>query len=80
MLEVLFSAELRWFFKGPPPAALDSWFRSGHIPPGGGEIRRDEYLRDPKQQQLGVKKRGRNPGVEIKGLVGERVRDAKPFA
>jgi len=38
---------------------------------GSTETRVDEYLRDPGQASLGIKKRGRGD-VEIKGLISRR--------
>ena len=77
---VLFSAELRWFGEGSPPATLERWFRTGPFPPGGGGTRRDEYLEDSKQRELGVKKRQGTAGIEIKGLLKVRPRPQEPFA
>jgi hypothetical protein len=39
--------------------------------PGGGTPppRRDVYLYDPEQTELGIKARGLKPGLEVKGLV-----------
>ena len=62
------SAEIRWFWHGPA-TGIESWFRSGRFPPGGGKVRVDEYLVDPDQIELGIKKRGDNVGIEVKGLV-----------
>ncbi|HEV7280937.1 MAG TPA: hypothetical protein VGN57_12100 [Pirellulaceae bacterium] len=66
------SAEFRWFWKDDPPAGLYDWFCEGQgsicAAGGGGEIRQDVYLRDPRQPQLGIKRRGGKPGVEIKSL------------
>ena len=72
------SAEVRYFWSAFPPE-VDRWFRSG-IPPGGGQSRVDEYLRDPQQIELGMKRRGQNPGVEIKGLVAHGKTGEEPFA
>jgi len=66
---MLVSAEIRWFWEGDIPSEWDRWFRSGPFPPGGGAARVDEYLLDPRQTELGVKRRGGKLGVEIKGLV-----------
>jgi hypothetical protein len=66
------SAEIRWFWRHIPPAGLEEWFHSADMhgcAAGGGERRTDEYLRDPGQGELGVKRRGKKPGVEVKGLV-----------
>jgi hypothetical protein len=72
------SAELRWFWK-EAPAGLESWFRSGPFPPGGGTPREDEYLLNASQVDLGVKKRGAKAGVEVKGLVGLGGTSQRPF-
>lgn len=73
------SAELRWFWRGAVPGDVDAWFRSGP-PPAGGEPREDVYLRDPARPELGIKQRGNEPGVEIKGLVAVRAPSASgPF-
>lgn len=65
------SAEVRWFWSNPVPE-LEKWFRdagSHGFPAGGGSPRTDEYVRDPEQVELGVKRRGKKKGVEVKGLV-----------
>lgn len=51
------------------PREINSWFMAGELSPGGGRWRQDDYLLDPLQTELGIKKRGQKPGVEIKGLV-----------
>jgi hypothetical protein len=68
---MLVSAEIRWFWPDSPPDGLESWFRAGTFPPGGGNPppRLDEYLVDPGQCELGLKKRGEKKGIEVKGLV-----------
>jgi hypothetical protein len=66
------SAEIRWFWENSPPAGLESWFHTSRFPPGGGSSppRLDEYLLDPGQFEIGLKKRGVvKKGIEIKGLV-----------
>lgn len=68
------SAELRWFWKDSLPEGLFDWFcdASGDLcAAGGGGERKDFYLRDPKQPELGIKRRGGEPGVEIKSLFAE---------
>jgi hypothetical protein len=77
---VLVSAELRWFWSGDLPPAVEAWFRNAEFPPGGGRPRTDEYLVDRSQIELGVKKRGANTGVEVKGLVGLRRTVSVPFS
>jgi hypothetical protein len=76
---MLISAELRWFWKGPSPSAIQNWFLNGPMPPGGGKPRNDEYLLDPSQQELGIKRRSGRSGIEVKGLVEVRARIPKPF-
>ncbi|HTU44849.1 MAG TPA: hypothetical protein VMF91_07295 [Bryobacteraceae bacterium] len=78
------SAESRWFWSGSAPDRLEEWFRGRHpdgIPAGGGKERRDEYIRDPNQDELGIKRRGEKPGVEVKGLVSSEPTNLsiKPF-
>jgi len=68
------SAEIRWFWMGPGPCELDAWFRDPErhpCPPGGGGSRTDEYLRDEGQEELGIKRRGGQKAIEVKGLVAE---------
>jgi hypothetical protein len=55
-----------------PVAGLEDWFRqpAAHgCPAGGGAVRIDEYLRAPGQVELGIKRRGKKKGIEVKGLV-----------
>jgi hypothetical protein len=63
------SAELRWFWRGAPSEAVRAWFEEGAFRPGDDGERTDIYLHEPGQRELGVKKRGDKPGIEIKGLV-----------
>ena len=73
------SAEIRWFWKGVLPEDIESWFRSGLHPPHVETPRVDEYLVDRSQTELGVKKRGGNDGVEVKGLVALGGHQTTPF-
>ena len=73
---MLVSAEIRWFWHSSPPLTLPKWFRgegefanSHPCEAGGGQPRKDGYLRDSSQAELGIKSRGGKKGVEIKGLV-----------
>lgn len=69
---MLLSAEIRVFWCDRKPADLETWFMDVAVhgsPPLGPEERTDIYLADPKQTELGVKTRGQNPGLEIKGLI-----------
>jgi hypothetical protein len=63
------SAEVRWFWRDQVSRGIESWFRSGPFPPGGGVTRQDEYLLDLTQNELGIKSRGSKAGIELKGLV-----------
>src|SRR4051812_1323634 len=76
---MLISAELRWFWKGSLPSVLEEWFRGRAVAPGGGQLRSDEYLIDPLQREVGIKKRSGRAGIEIKGLVEVRARHPKPL-
>jgi hypothetical protein len=75
------SAEIRWFWSADCPRAIETWFNSGDVPPGGGRAREDEYLHEPGQIELGMKRRGARPGVEVKGLVTvlPHLSDVAPF-
>jgi hypothetical protein len=75
------SAEIRWFWPTTCPEAIESWFRSAPEPPGGGKPREDEYLYESAQIEFGLKRRGKKPGVEAKGLVTvlPQRSDAIPF-
>lgn len=65
------SAEIRWFWQGAIPSSFEKWFHGelGGCPPGGGKPRLDEYLYEKGQLELGLKKRGTKPGIEVKGLI-----------
>jgi hypothetical protein len=67
---MLVSAEIRWFWHDAAVPGIESWFCAGPYRPGGGPPPRvDEYLWDPGQVELGLKKRGEKPGIEVKGLI-----------
>lgn len=71
---MLLSAEIRLFWSDRKPAELEAWFMDASIhgsPPSGPEERTDVYVDASKQTDLGVKTRGENPGVEIKGLIAK---------
>jgi hypothetical protein len=66
------SAESRWFWRLSAPNGWLDWFCQADFhgfPAGGGKERRDNYLRDANQTELGIKLRGGKPGIEVKGLV-----------
>jgi hypothetical protein len=67
------SAELRWFIlEGSDDiAAVERWFKAGSLACGGSRERSriDVYLLDRSTGELGVKERGRKPGVEVKVMV-----------
>lgn len=72
------SAEIRWFWRENPPPDLEGWFQdSDHhgCTSGGGSpnAREDIYLCDDDQVELGIKVRGGNSGVEVKGLVAAKL-------
>src|SRR5258707_15624969 len=76
---MLVSAEIRWFWKEDLPPGVEAWFRRGACGPGGGKLRTDEYLVDPMQHELGLKKRDGGRGIEVKGLVALRAKTAAPL-
>lgn len=82
----LISAEIRWFWRGDPQPDFHAWFQSesahGCRAGGGTQTRVDVYLSAPAQADLGIKRRGNKPGVEVKGLVAisETRLQAGPFA
>jgi hypothetical protein len=67
------SAECRWFTRSNPTGLiLRNWFFDSaehSYSLGEGVHRQDGYLLDPEQPELGIKRRGSQVGVEIKGLV-----------
>ena len=66
------SAEIRWFWHKRPAPGIEDWFCKRDFHPcasGGGMARVDRYLRNAGQGELGIKRRGGVPGVEVKGLV-----------
>ena len=68
------TAEIRWFWPDRPPPEFHGWFvgdGAAWIAAGSSKTRVDEYLLDPDQDSLGIKKRGRGD-VEIKGLISRR--------
>jgi hypothetical protein len=77
---MLVSAEMRWFWPNECPDRFDAWFQAGSPSPGVGR-REDEYLHERGQTELGIKRRGEKPGLEIKGLVAvlPPSRDPAPF-
>jgi hypothetical protein len=75
---MLLSAEIRLFWFQQKPVELEAWFKDHAYPAGGPEKRTDVYLYDPSQTELGVKTRGKNTGVEVKGLV-ETLADTVEF-
>lgn len=59
------TAELRWFFRGSPPAAVAAWFDAAAAAPPP-EVRSDAYLVLPGTDALGVKVRGGTANLEFK--------------
>ena len=69
------TAEIRWFWAGAPSADFQEWFTGAGpnwVALTDCQTRTDEYLRDNSQSILGIKKRGGQAGVEIKGLIATR--------
>lgn len=66
MNTMLYSAEVRWFFRGNLPAGIQDWFTAGRaITP---DKRTDAYLLFPGCESIGVKQR--EGKFEIKALRG----------
>ena len=66
------SAEIRWFWRNEPAPGLRGWFMNSgfhNSQPGGVSERTDEYLQNRGETELGIKIRGGDEGVDIKGLV-----------
>ncbi len=70
------SAETRWFWEEHETALTatsEDWFQEPRdgVKPGGGRSRKDSYLVMPETElkELGMKRRGQQPGCEVKGLV-----------
>ena len=68
---MLLSAEVRWFWRGSRPD-VRAWFFERAVTPGGGATRADTYMLEAGLVELGIKSRGRKPGLEVKALVAER--------
>lgn len=69
------SAELRWFWSGKPAKEFNQWFvEAGQSWPAAKppKTRLDDYLVDPEQSALSIKKRSSGSTVEIKGLIAAR--------
>jgi hypothetical protein len=58
------TAEVRWFFRGSPPAAVAAWFDAAAAQPP--QIRSDAYLVLTGTDALGVKVRGGTANLEFK--------------
>jgi hypothetical protein len=63
------SAEMRWFWREVSPSDLERWFFRQDPAPSAGEPRVDEYLWQANEKEIGIKKRGDKPAIEVKGLV-----------
>lgn len=82
---MLVTAEMRWFWRGAPPAGMGEWFHDTAVhagAAGGGKARTVEYVLDPAQVELGIKRRRGKRGAEIKGLVAAHWGDVSigPFS
>jgi hypothetical protein len=71
-VEMLVSAEVRWFWSGRCPQPVRDWFFKSGLPPGGGFSRIDRYGPQQGEPEISLKKRGERPGFEVKGLVATR--------
>ena len=60
------TTEMRWWWRGAPDQALSRWLLRGVAPIK--DFRTDLYLDDPKQTDIGIKRRGAEI-VEVKMLV-----------
>ena len=71
---MLYSAEARWFIRGPLPEDVKVWFERGfEFENCFGEDRTDKYLLFPHCDSVGVKLRADQPGdqnFEIKSIIG----------
>jgi hypothetical protein len=73
------TTEIRRFWPDRPPQEFHGWFvgvGAAWTAAGSIKTRVDEYVRDPDQDSLGIKKRGRGE-VEIKGLISRRDKHLK---
>jgi hypothetical protein len=69
VVNLLYSAEVRWFFRGEVPADFAAWFDAGRSTPF--PARTDLYLALPGCESVGVKQReGR---FEVKAVIGGTV-------
>jgi hypothetical protein len=71
-IEMLLSAEVRWFWRGRCPQPVHDWFFKSGLPPGGGRSRIDRYVSQRSEPEISLKKRRDKPGFEVKGLVTTR--------
>lgn len=68
----LVSAEVRWFVDVSEEdviAPFTRWLDGGPLPPGKSETRTDVYAVDRSVTDIGLKTRGKTPGLELKVLV-----------
>lgn len=66
---MLLSAELRWFWQGDCPSAIERWFFDGAKFPSRPEARLDRYLPQKGRRDIGIKARGTKEEAEIKALI-----------
>jgi hypothetical protein len=71
-IEMLLSAEVRWFWQGRCPQPVRDWFFKSGPPPGGGFSRVDKYVPQRGEAEISLKKRGAKPDFEVKGFVATR--------
>jgi hypothetical protein len=68
----MLTAEVRWFWRRPPPEPVAAWFEASDPP----ATRSDRYLLLPGTDALGIKTRGGTAGLELK----LRSRPGEPIA
>ena len=68
-IEMLVSAEVRWFWRGQRRQPVHDWFFKSGLPPGGGQSRIDRYAPQRGKAEISLKRRGNKPEFEVKGLV-----------
>ena len=80
-IEMLVSAEVRWFWRGQHRQPVHDWFFKSGLPPGGGQSRIDRYAPQRGKAEISLKRRGNKPEFEVKGFVTTRgISELEPLA
>jgi hypothetical protein len=66
-IEMLVSAEVRWFWRGQRRRPVHDWFFKSGLPPGGGQSRIDRYAPQRGKAEISLKRRGNKPEFEGQG-------------